>query len=169
MKLSREQIRNVYKTCLLSVAVFLDAWKRPPHEPHRPLTSVTKQGDITGMAEVPRHMCVQLGDWSRCVACWVPWRANLEELACPARCIGVRQHTMWQLQDLFFCDHCGMFSQIMSRKLRQSCSGPPKAPARLRRMRAGRHPVTGEHMGLPQPVFPELWVCTLEQPLPPEV
>ena len=69
-------------------------------------------------------------------------------------------HMLYRVTDhaaehLVFCNRCGFYSQAMIRGLEGRCqgAGPSAGRTRMRRLRAGLHPLSQWYIGVPERVF----------------
>ena len=99
-----------------------------------------------------RHVMVHSPCGSvRCLRCF---RVRSE---CPndVECIAVhdRVHFVMIAGACLYCARCGGYSFSRTVKLHQACRGKPSGPvaaSRLKKMEAGRHPVSGVFLGVPR-------------------
>jgi hypothetical protein len=94
----------------------------------------------------------------RCTTC-LRTAANML-IMCSVRCAGsagVKKHALKQRGRILYCQRCGCYSEKKVRGLAATCRGKTAPTSALRRLRAGRHPLTGEVLSVEQP--PQ--ICTL--------
>ena len=104
------------------------------------------------MASTRHVVCSSDSGPRRCIRCW---RVEADCGAAPCIDSRDRPHRVHRLGPAIFCGRCGGYSFQRTRKLHDGCKGRPSGPAvraRLEKMWAGKHPLTGAILGEPTPI-----------------